>query len=51
VERLKPWHTLTGRMHFFLDHDWMRDLGETLPTVSAAAGHAPALWLNPTLGA
>jgi nitrate reductase / nitrite oxidoreductase, alpha subunit len=32
VERLKPWHTLTGRMHFFLDHDWMRDLGEALPT-------------------
>ena len=43
VERLKPWHTLTGRMHFFLDHDWMRDLGETLPTVPPAAGHAPAL--------
>jgi len=32
VERLKPWHTLTGRMHFFLDHDWMRDAGESLPT-------------------
>jgi nitrate reductase alpha subunit len=32
VERLKPWHTLTGRMHFFLDHDWMRDVGESLPT-------------------
>ena len=32
VERLKPWHTLTGRMHFFLDHDWMSELGETLPT-------------------
>ncbi len=31
VERLKPWHTLTGRMHFFLDHDWMRDTGEALP--------------------
>ncbi|PFG34444.1 nitrate reductase subunit alpha [Sanguibacter antarcticus] len=31
VERLKPWHTLTGRMHFFLDHDWMTDLGEQLP--------------------
>ncbi|WP_460464785.1 nitrate reductase subunit alpha [Arthrobacter pigmenti] len=31
VERLKPWHTLTGRMHFFLDHDWMRDVGESLP--------------------
>ncbi|QXT64377.1 nitrate reductase subunit alpha [Tessaracoccus palaemonis] len=32
VERLKPWHTLTGRMHFFLDHDWMIDAGEQLPT-------------------
>ncbi|MDO5677850.1 MAG: nitrate reductase subunit alpha [Propionibacteriaceae bacterium] len=32
VERLKPWHTLSGRMHFFLDHDWMTDAGEQLPT-------------------
>ena len=32
TERLKPWHTLTGRMHFFLDHDWMIDAGEQLPT-------------------
>ncbi len=31
VERLKPWHTLTGRMHFYLDHDWMEEMGETLP--------------------
>ncbi|WP_436770693.1 nitrate reductase subunit alpha [Yinghuangia sp. YIM S09857] len=31
VERLKPWHTLTGRQHFFLDHDWMHELGECLP--------------------
>ncbi|MGP4030948.1 nitrate reductase subunit alpha [Pseudarthrobacter sp. 1C304] len=31
IERLKPFHTLTGRMHFFLDHDWMRDIGEALP--------------------
>ncbi|GGI44190.1 respiratory nitrate reductase alpha subunit apoprotein [Agromyces flavus] len=31
IERLKPFHTLTGRMHFYLDHDWMRDLGETMP--------------------
>lgn len=31
VERLKPFHTLTGRMHFFLDHDWIRDIGEALP--------------------
>ena len=31
TERLKPWHTLSGRMHFFLDHDWMTDAGENLP--------------------
>ena len=31
VERLKPWHTLTGRQHFYLDHDWMVELGEQLP--------------------
>ncbi len=32
TERSKPWHTLTGRQHFYLDHDWMLDLGETMPT-------------------
>ncbi len=32
VERMKPWHTLTGRQHFYLDHDWMIALGEGLPT-------------------
>src|SRR4029079_8831737 len=32
VERGKPWHTLTGRQHFFLDHDWMSEVGECLPT-------------------
>ena len=31
VERWKPWHTLTGRQHFYLDHDWMQELGEELP--------------------
>ncbi len=31
VERKKPWHTLTGRQHFFLDHDWMQEVGEALP--------------------
>jgi nitrate reductase / nitrite oxidoreductase, alpha subunit len=31
VERKKPWHTLTGRMQFFLDHDWIHELGEALP--------------------
>ena len=32
VERKKPWHTLTGRMQFFLDHDWIAEYGEGLPT-------------------
>jgi nitrate reductase alpha subunit len=32
VERLKPWHTLTGRQHFFLDHEWMAEVGEWFPT-------------------
>lgn len=31
TEQLKPWHTLTGRQHFFVDHDWMHELGEALP--------------------
>ncbi len=31
LEQLKPWHTLTGRQHFFLDHDWIHELGEALP--------------------
>ncbi|AXH96527.1 nitrate reductase subunit alpha [Ornithinimicrobium avium] len=32
IERLKPFHTLTGRQHFYLDHDWMQRMGESLPT-------------------
>ena len=32
VERFKPWHTLTGRQHFFLDHEWIYEIGEMLPT-------------------
>jgi nitrate reductase alpha subunit len=31
VERYKPWHTLTGRQHLFLDHEWVHELGEALP--------------------
>jgi nitrate reductase alpha subunit len=31
IEHLKPWHTLTGRQHFYIDHDWMIELGEQLP--------------------
>ena len=32
IERLKPFHTLTGRQHLYLDHDWMQKMGESLPT-------------------
>jgi len=31
VERLKPWHTLTGRQHFYLHHDRMHEVGEAWP--------------------
>ena len=31
VECRKPWHTLTGRPQFYVDHDWMMDMGEALP--------------------
>ena len=30
VHELIPWRTLTGRQHFYQDHDWMRDFGEAL---------------------
>ncbi|MFD6229684.1 nitrate reductase subunit alpha [Streptomyces sp. NPDC060232] len=44
VERLKPWHTLTGRQHFYLDHDWMTALGEHLPV------YRPPLNMNALFG-
>jgi DMSO reductase family type II enzyme molybdopterin subunit len=28
----KPWPTLTGRVQFYIDHDWYLELGEELPT-------------------
>ncbi|MGW9556360.1 nitrate reductase subunit alpha [Nocardiopsis sp. NPDC055551] len=31
LEHDKPWHTFTGRQHFYLDHDWMHEFGEALP--------------------
>ncbi|MEV0587450.1 nitrate reductase subunit alpha [Nonomuraea sp. NPDC050310] len=43
VENDKPWHTLTGRMHFFLDHDWMHEYGEALPVFRPPLDVA-ALW-------
>ncbi len=32
VEKLVPWRTLTGRQHFYLDHEGYIDFGEHLPT-------------------
>ncbi len=32
VERLVPWRTLTGRQHFYLDHEGYIQFGEHLPT-------------------
>ena len=31
TEHRKPWHTFTGRQHFFLDHPWIGEYGEQLP--------------------
>ena len=49
VERLKPWHTLTGRMHFYLDHDWMSELGEGLPVFRPPLNMS-ALFGEPQIG-
>lgn len=49
VERKKPWHTLTGRMHFYLDHDWMTELGEGLPVYRPPLNMA-TLFEEPVLG-
>ncbi len=32
VERLIPWRTLSGRQHFYLDHEGYRAFAEALPT-------------------
>ncbi len=32
VDRLKPWHTLTGRQEIYYDHSAYGELGEGLPT-------------------
>ena len=40
VERKKPWHTLTGRMHFYVEHEWMAEYGECLPTFRPPLAYA-----------
>jgi len=49
VERLKPWHTLSGRQTFYLDHDWMAELGEWLPTYRPPL-NMHALFGEPSVG-
>jgi nitrate reductase alpha subunit len=44
VEREKPWHTLSGRMQFYVDHAWMLELGEGLPVFR------PPLYYRPIFG-
>jgi nitrate reductase / nitrite oxidoreductase, alpha subunit len=37
-ERLVPWRTLTGRQHFYIDHEAYRAFGESLPTFKSKIG-------------
>ncbi|HIW95028.1 MAG TPA: nitrate reductase subunit alpha [Candidatus Corynebacterium gallistercoris] len=39
VEHDKPWHTLSGRMHYYIDHDWFMDYGEQLPIFRPPLDH------------
>lgn len=47
IERKKPFHTLTGRQQFYVDHDWFLGMGEMLPVyrpplnMSTLFGEAP----------
>ncbi|SPL98776.1 Respiratory nitrate reductase alpha chain [[Actinomadura] parvosata subsp. kistnae] len=49
VEHRKPWHTLTGRQHFYLDHDWIHEAGEALPVYRPPL-NMTALFGEPSLG-
>jgi len=50
IERNKPWHTLTGRQHFFVQHDWLDELGEQLPVFRPPLDMT-SLFGEPRLGA
>ena len=39
VEFDKPWHTVTGRMQYYVDHDWFLDYGEALPIFRPPLDH------------
>jgi DMSO reductase family type II enzyme molybdopterin subunit len=38
VEDKKPYHTLTGRQQYYIDHDWFLQEGEALPTYREPLG-------------
>ena len=42
VEHLVPWRTLTGRQHFYLDHQGYLAAGEHLPTYKPKPDHSTA---------
>lgn len=41
VERLIPWRTVTGRQSFYVDHEMMREFGETMATFKPILQHTP----------
>ncbi len=41
VELLIPWRTLTGRQHFYLDHEMILDFGEGLPVYRPPLAQGP----------
>ena len=43
IERKKPFHTLTGRQQFYVDHDWFIGMGEALPVYRPPLEHVGAL--------
>ncbi|MHA0855433.1 nitrate reductase subunit alpha [Paenibacillus sp. CMAA1364] len=41
VERMIPYRTLTGRQHFFLDHELLTEFGENMAIFKPTLKHAP----------
>ncbi|HJV46318.1 MAG TPA: nitrate reductase subunit alpha [Bacillota bacterium] len=41
VEKRIPWRTLTGRQHYFVDHEMIAEFGENLATYKPILKHTP----------
>jgi nitrate reductase alpha subunit len=50
IERSKPFHTLTGRQQFYVDHDWFLGMGEALPVYRPPLDMS-SLFGEPAIGA